>query len=80
MEGKDVCCAGGCANGCGGMCGSRCNCMHHKMVPILVVVFGFLFLGQYYGWFMADTVAMVWPVLVILAGLTKMFKGMCKCC
>lgn len=75
-EGKDGMCCGG---SCGG-CGSGCNCMHHKMIPILVVVFGALFLGQYYGMVMPNVVAMVWPVLVILAGLTKLFKGICKCC
>ncbi len=82
MEGKNMSeCKDMCANGCGGMCGGKmCGCMHHKMIPVLVVIFGFLFLGQYYGWFVAETVAMVWPVLVILGGLTKLFSGMCKCC
>ena len=75
MEGKEngMCCSGG-------ACGGKCNCMHHKMFSILIVAFGTLFLFQAYGQIDSAAVAIVWPVIVILAGLSKLFKGMCKCC
>ncbi|MEK7115983.1 MAG: DUF5668 domain-containing protein [Patescibacteria group bacterium] len=50
------------------------------MFPVLIVLFGLLFLLQNYGVFSASFVNVAWPVLVILAGLNKLSKGMCKCC
>ena len=63
-------------------CGScsKCGCMCHKMVGLLVVLFGLLFLAQAFEWLGASTVAMTWPVLVVLAGLKCMMAGYCKCC
>lgn len=58
----------------------NCKCPHHKMFPVLIVLFGLLFLLQNYGVFSASFVNVAWPVLVILAGLNKLSKGMCKCC
>lgn len=79
MEGKNM--SEGKMEGYGCMCdGGGCGCMHHKIIPMLVVVFGALFLFEAYGSVNPDTVAIVWPILVILAGLTKLFRGMCKCC
>lgn len=62
------------------MQGKTCTCMHHKIVPILVVLFGLLFLLGAFGTVSARTVEVGWPILVILAGLMKMSERMCKCC
>lgn len=64
-------------SGCGHC---HCRCMCHKTIPLLMVLFGLLFLGGIWGWWSAATVAVVWPVLVIIAGLKKMFAARCKCC
>lgn len=60
--------------------GGACGCGCHKVLPILVVLFGLTFLLAAFGVFTASTVAWIWPVLVILAGLKKLTAGMCKCC
>lgn len=57
-----------------------CGCPHHKVFPALIVLFGLLFLLGEMNVVAASTVSLGWPVLVILAGLFKMTKGMCKCC
>ena len=60
--------------------GNMCKCTHHKMKGVFVVVFGLLFLGGTLGWWESNVVNVGWPILVILAGLSKLTKGMCKCC
>lgn len=59
-----------------------CACPHHKVMPILVILFGLTFLLGALGVFTADFVGTVWPVIVIAAGLMKWMEksGMCKCC
>ncbi|MBI1999100.1 MAG: hypothetical protein HYS74_00395 [Parcubacteria group bacterium] len=57
-----------------------CSCPHHKIVPLLVVAFGVLFLGGTLGWWGANVVTLGWPILVIIAGGSKLFSGFCKCC
>jgi hypothetical protein len=51
-------------------------------MPLLVVVFGLVFLLGALGKMSMETVNVVWPVIVIIAGLKKMAMGMgmCKCC
>ena len=66
-------------NGGGMTCGS-CGCMHHKFVPILIILFGLTFLLEAYGMLGAATVGIVWPILVILTGILKLTSGKCKCC
>ena len=61
---------------------NMCKCPHHKVMPVLVILFGVTFLLGYWGtlsWGMVNT---VWPILVILAGAMKLAdkSGMCKCC
>ncbi len=59
-----------------GTCGGANKC---KMIGgILVVLFGLLFLAKALGWVSADTVNMVWPILVIVAGAGKLCR--CKNC
>ena len=57
-----------------------CKCPHHKFMPLLIVVFGLLFLGGNLGWWSWGVVNMGWPVLVIIGGAMKMMEGKCKCC
>ena len=58
--------------------GGVCTCGHHKVIPILVVLFGLTFLLGDWNVFSVGTVNIIWPVLVILAGLSKMKH--CGCC
>ena len=57
-----------------------CPCPHHKVTPVLVVLFGLLFLLGYFGVIGEQVVMVGWPILVILGGLTKLTQGVCKCC
>ena len=57
-----------------------CRCMCHKMLSILVMVFGLVFLLGNLNVLTQGAVMYTWPVLVIAAGLTKMMKSKCKCC
>lgn len=57
-----------------------CKCGHHRMGPVLVVLFGLDFLGGAMGWWSMDFVNVSWPILVIVAGAMKMMEGRCKCC
>ena len=63
----------------GGAC-AMCKCAHHKMTPVLVVLFALLFLLGNLGMVSMKTVDIGWPILVGLAGLMKLTGGMCKCC
>ena len=76
MENNEVKCEGKCEHACG----AKCGCMHHKMVPLMITLIGVAFLLQALNVLTASTVATVWPILLIVAGGTKMFSGSCKCC
>lgn len=78
MEGEEM--KGGSCCGGGGGKGEGCKCPHHKMIPLLIVLFGLLFLLEALGWWGTRFVEVVWPILVILGGLQKMMGGKCKCC
>ncbi|MEO6536086.1 MAG: DUF5668 domain-containing protein [Candidatus Paceibacterota bacterium] len=58
---------------------SSCRCGHHKIAPVLVILFGLLFLLEYFGTITASFTAMAWPILVIILGLVKLKSGSCKC-
>ncbi len=58
----------------------KCGCVHHKIVPALLVVFGSLFLLNNYGALADSTLMVMWPLVVIIAGVSKMFSGACSCC
>ena len=58
----------------------KCACPHHKIMPVLVVVFGLVFLLGSWNIFTASAVSTLWPLIVIVAGLLKMGQGKCKCC
>ena len=57
-----------------------CGCMHHAIVPILVALLGVAFLLLNLNIITMQVVNIVWPVLLILAGLFKACGRMCKCC
>jgi len=58
---------------------SACRCIHHKVVPILIVLFGLCFLLGNLGYLTADIIRIAWPSLIILIGLVKFGSGSCKC-
>ncbi|OGZ53598.1 MAG: hypothetical protein A3B25_00650 [Candidatus Ryanbacteria bacterium RIFCSPLOWO2_01_FULL_48_26] len=60
--------------------GKTCPCPHHKMTPILVVLIGVDFLLGAFNILTPETVQIIWPILVIIGGLTKLNEGRCKCC
>lgn len=70
---------GGCG-GCEDMGKGGCRCPHHMMFPFLVVAFGATFLLGAFNVIDGETVNVIWPIIVVLAGLKKMFARMCKCC
>ncbi len=59
---------------------SKCCCPCHKVMSILVILFGLTFLLGALDILSADTVQLVWPFIIILAGLKSMCAGGCKCC
>ena len=58
----------------------KCACPHHKIMPVLVVVFGMVFLLGSWNIFTDSAVSTLWPLIVIVAGFLKMGQGKCKCC
>lgn len=58
----------------------KCCCPCHKMVPLFIALIGLAFLAKSFGYLSAGAVDVIWPVLIILIGLKKMTKDMCKCC
>jgi hypothetical protein len=56
-----------------------CKCPHHKIFPLLVVLFGLDFLLGTLNVFSAYTVNIIWPIIIIIIGFMKMGRG-CKCC
>ncbi len=59
--------------------GGMCTCPHHKVIPGLIVLFGLTFLLGALGVLSAYAVSIIWPILVMLGGLQKMFGGKCGC-
>lgn len=62
------------------MQGGMCKCPHHKVVPGMITLIGLLFLLNALGSLSSSTLAVVWPLALMVIGLTKMFRGGCKCC
>lgn len=60
--------------------GQKCACPHHKMIPAGIIIIGLLFLLRGLGVISAEVNDIAWPIVLILIGLQKMFKNMCKCC
>lgn len=56
----------------------NCKCSHHKIVPACIALIGLTFLLGQFGIFTANAVAMIWPILLLIIGGSKMKK--CNCC
>ncbi|MDB5237169.1 MAG: hypothetical protein JWL88_271 [Parcubacteria group bacterium] len=57
-----------------------CRCMHHKIVPILIILFGLNFLLGTLGYLNITIARFGWPVIIMLIGLVQLFSGSCACC
>ena len=58
-----------------------CGCVCHKFNGILVAVLGLDFLLGQLDVISQKVVGTVWPIVVILLGLSNSIgKGKCKCC
>jgi hypothetical protein len=58
---------------------SACSCVHHKIWPILIIIFGAIFLFGNLGYLSAEIIRIAWPSTIILIGLVKLGSGSCKC-
>lgn len=63
-----------------GKCGNGCKCVCHKMPGLLIALIGVTFLLGHFGAISEDLVSVIWPVILILIGLKKACRGICKCC
>jgi energy-converting hydrogenase Eha subunit C len=57
----------------------HCKCPHHKVVPLAIILIGLAFLLQALNYLSVGAVAIIWPILIIIIGLMKLTRGMCKC-
>jgi len=66
----------------GGMNGGKnvCKCHHHKVVPVSIILIGIVFLLGTIGVLTMWAVNVIWPILLIVIGGTKLGSRMCKCC
>ena len=62
------------------MPGGMCSCPHHKIVPLSITLIGLSFLLGDLSILTWGAVGLIWPILLIVIGVVKMSKGMCKCC
>ena len=58
----------------------NCCCPCHKMKGILIILFGLTFLLGAFEVLSQHWVSIIWPILVMLAGVFSLMKGKCKCC
>ena len=58
----------------------KCMCVHHRFTGVFVVLFALTFLLGNLQVLSEHTVGIVWPIIVGLAGLGKLFQVRCKCC
>ena len=59
---------------------NACRCTHHKIGPILIILFGLGFLLEATGTLSALTLSYAWPMLVIVFGIMKLTGRKCGCC
>ncbi len=62
------------------MPGQKCPCPHHKVVPGMITLIALVFLLKGLGAMTHATVDILWPLFLLIAGVTKLTSGMCKCC
>jgi len=61
------------------MNGEMCGCPHHKIVPLVIVLIGVVFLLGALNVITMATVGMLWPIGLIIIGGMKLTSGMCAC-
>ena len=59
---------------------SKKCCPCKKMPAVFLILFGLTFLFRELGVISFHTAAIAWPVIVILAGIQFLLRGLCKCC
>ena len=57
-----------------------CTCKHHKIVPVMIILFGVAFLLADLNILTWSALNVIWPILIIVVGFMKFTKGKCKCC
>ena len=57
-----------------------CSCPHHAMLPIFAVAFGLTFLLRGLGVLEPGIANIIWPIIVMAAGMTKLGSRFCTCC
>lgn len=57
-----------------------CKCPHHKVGPIVVILFAIAFLLGDFGTISWQVFNITWPILLIIAAASKMCGCGCKCC
>ncbi|HEY4507622.1 MAG TPA: DUF5668 domain-containing protein [Candidatus Paceibacterota bacterium] len=60
--------------------GNTCPCKCHKVGPILIIVFGVVFLLGTLNIITEYAVMLIWPIIVIVAGVKKLVGQKCGCC
>lgn len=58
----------------------KCGCACHKMLGLFIALIGLTFLLRALGAVSDRTVSILWPFLVMLAGIQIVFRNKCKCC
>lgn len=58
----------------------KCACPHHSVVPVFIALLGLVLLGHAVGLITDGFNAVVWPAIILVIGLVKMFSRGCKCC
>jgi hypothetical protein len=57
-----------------------CSCNHHKVLPIFIIIVGFVFLLADLNILTWGAANLIWPIALIVFGFMRLFKGKCKCC
>jgi len=58
----------------------KCGCPCHALPAVFVVALGVTFLLRALDVLSNHAAGIIWPIIVILAGLQMLFGRMCKCC
>lgn len=58
---------------------NTCSGDHRGVIPILVILFAICFLLQYQGLLAENSVNIIWPILVGIAGLVMLIEDRCGC-
>ena len=59
---------------------NKCKCPHHKIIPVLIIVFALVFLLGALDVVSSRFVSISWPILLGLAGVFKLVERKCTCC